>query len=62
VKLLLEIVLAILLHPIAFILAVINIAGRQDLSFLEKVVWAVVCVLWGVGPILYVLVGRGRFW
>ena len=61
-KLLLEILIAIFLHPIAFVLCLINIVGRSDLSGLEKAVWAVVCLVWGVGPILYVLVGRGRFW
>ncbi len=61
-KLLIEILLAIFLHPIAFVLCVINIVGRGDLTTLEKVVWIVVTLIWGVGPILYVLVGRGAFW
>jgi hypothetical protein len=62
VKLLLEILLAIFLHPIAFVLALVNIAGRDDLNGLQKVIWAVVCLFWGIGPILYVLVGGGRLW
>jgi hypothetical protein len=62
VKLLLEIVIAIFLHPIAFVLAVINIVGRNDLTGLQKAVWIVVCLVWGIGPILYVLVGGGRLW
>jgi hypothetical protein len=62
VKLLLEILLAIFLHPIAFVLALINIAGREDLKTLQKVIWAVVCFFWGIGPILYLLVGAGRLW
>ena len=61
-KLLLEILLAIFLHPIAFILALINIAGREDLNTVQKVIWAVVCFFWGIGPILYMLVGGGRLW
>lgn len=61
-KLLLEIVIAIFLHPIAFVLAVINIVGRNDLTGLQKAVWIVVCLVWGIGPILYVLVGGGRLW
>jgi hypothetical protein len=61
-KLLLEIVVAVFLHPIAFVLAVINIAGRNDLTDLQKVIWAVVSFVWGIGPILYVLVGGGRLW
>jgi hypothetical protein len=61
-KLLLEILVAIFLHPIAFILALINILGRDDLTGLQKLVWALVSLVWGVGPILYVLVGGGRLW
>ena len=61
-KLLVEILLAIFLHPIAFVLCLINILGRDDLTAIEKVVWIVVTLVWGVGPILYVLVGRGQMW
>jgi hypothetical protein len=62
VKLLLEVLISIFLHPIAFILALINILGRDDLTGLQKAVWIVVCLIWGVGPILYVLVGGGKLW
>jgi hypothetical protein len=61
-KLLIEILLAIFLHPIAFILCVINILGRSDLTALQKVIWIVVTFVWGIGPILYVLVGGGTMW
>ena len=61
-KLLIEILLAIILHPIAFILCLINILGRGDLGGLQKVVWIVVTFIWGIGPILYVLVGEGTMW
>lgn len=61
-KLLIEILLAIFLHPIAFVLCLINILGRGDLSALQKVVWIVVTFIWGIGPILYVLVGGGSMW
>ena len=61
-KLLLEILLSIILHPIAFVLALINVLGRRDLTGLQKVVWAVVCLVWGIGPILYILVGGGELW
>lgn len=61
-KLLVEILLALLLHPIAFVLCVINILGRRDLSGGRQLVWIVVCLLWGLGPILYVLVGDGEMW
>jgi Phospholipase_D-nuclease N-terminal len=62
VKLLIEILLAIFLHPIAFVLCLVNILGRNDLTALQKVVWIVVTFIWGIGPILYILVGGGRFW
>ena len=61
-KLLIEILLAIFLHPIAFVLCLINILGRSDLSGLQKIVWIVVTLIWGIGPILYVLVGDGTMW
>ena len=61
-KLLVEVLLAIFLHPIAFVLCLINILGRKDLTALQKVVWIVVTLIWGVGPILYLLVGNGTFW
>ena len=61
-KLLLEILVAVFLHPIAFILALVNIAGRGDLSTLKKVVWAVVSLVWGVGPILYIFLADGELW
>ncbi len=61
-KLLVEILLAIFLHPIAFILCLINILGRGDLSGLKKVLWIVITLIWGIGPILYVLLGDGAFW
>lgn len=61
-KLLIEVLLAIFLHPIAVVLAWINLAGRADLTGSQKLVWAIVCLLWGIGPILYILVGNGTLW
>jgi hypothetical protein len=61
-KLLIEILLAIFLHPIAWVLCVVNIVGRNNLSGLAKVVWILVTFVWGVGPILYVLFGGGEMW
>ena len=61
-KLLIEILLAIFLHPVAFLLCLINIVGRRDLTGLQKVLWAVVTFFWGIGPILYILLGNGAFW
>ncbi|MGB8265570.1 MAG: hypothetical protein WCE44_04550 [Candidatus Velthaea sp.] len=61
-KLFLQIVLAVVLHPIAAILMWINLAGRDDLSGAKKILWAVIGVVWGIGPILYILVGDGALW
>jgi hypothetical protein len=61
-KFLLEVLLAIFLHPVAFILCLINLAGRADLNTVQKVIWALVSIFWGVGPILYIMVGGGDLW
>jgi Phospholipase_D-nuclease N-terminal len=61
-KLLIEILLAIFLHPIAFVLCLINILGRSDMNGLQKLVWIVVTFIWGIGPILYMLFGGGEMW
>lgn len=61
-KLILEILIAVILHPIAFILMLLNLIGRSDLSGFKKGAWAVVGLVWGIGPILYVLVADGALW
>ncbi len=61
-KILLECLIAIFLHPIAFILCWIHLAGRTDLNTTQKIIWAIVVVIWGIGPILYILLGQGAFW
>ena len=61
-KLIVEILLAIFLHPLAWVLCVINIVVRTDMSGLKKVLWIVITFFWGIGPILYVLLGDGAFW
>ena len=61
-KLLIEVLLAVFLHPVAFVLCLINILGRHDLSGAQKLVWILVTLIWGIGPILYVLVGGGSLW
>lgn len=61
-KLLIEILLSLILHPIAMILMWINLIARGDMSNFVKVVWFVVSTLWGLGPILYVLVAEGELW
>jgi hypothetical protein len=61
-KLMVEVIISLLLHPLAVILAWINLAGRDDLDGTTKLLWAVICLFWGVGPILYVLLADGRLW
>jgi len=41
---------------------VINIVTRTDMGGLKKVLWIVITFFWGIGPILYVLLGDGAFW
>ncbi len=62
-KVLLQLLVSVFLHPIAVVLAVIHIAGRSDLNAVQKLLWVlVVVVFWGVGPMVYVLFGRGALW
>jgi hypothetical protein len=48
------------LHPLAVVLAWINIAGRSDLSGGRKVAWAIF-VIFPIVPFVYVLTG-GDLW
>jgi hypothetical protein len=59
-KRLLEVLLSIVLHPVALVLMIINVAGRSDLSGSKKVLWIVVGLLWGIGEILYLFLGDGN--
>jgi hypothetical protein len=61
-KLIFEILIAVFLHPIAVVLMWIDLAGREDLGTAQRVIWAIVGLLWGIGPILYILVGDGDLW
>jgi len=61
-KVIVEVLLAIFLHPVAFVLCVINIVDRKDLSGAWKVLWIVISFFWGIGPVLYLLLGGGTFW
>jgi hypothetical protein len=61
-KLLFEILVSIILHPIAMLLMILNLIGRSDIDGGKKLVWALVALLWGVGPILYITVGDGALW
>jgi hypothetical protein len=62
IKFLVEVLIAIFLHPVAFVLAVINIVNRQDMGGLSKVLWIIISFFWGIGPILYILLGGGKLW
>jgi hypothetical protein len=62
VKLLLEILLSIFLHPIAAVLMWINLFGRSDLNSAQKLIWGITGIVWGIGPLLYFLVGGGELW
>jgi len=61
-KLLFEILLSLVLHPIAMVLMWINLIARGDMSTFVKIVWFIVSLIWGLGPILYVLVSEGALW
>jgi hypothetical protein len=52
--------LVCILHPLAMILAWINILGRRDLGDLAKVAWIVFCIF-PIVPFIYVLTG-GDLW
>ena len=53
-------VLVCFLHPIAVVLAWINLLGRDDLTGLQKLAWAVFMIV-PVVPFVYVLTG-GDLW
>ncbi|MDQ6826370.1 MAG: hypothetical protein M3Z14_04115 [Candidatus Eremiobacteraeota bacterium] len=61
-KMVLEVLLSLVLHPLAMLLMWLNLAGRSDLTAERKVVWFLVSLLWGLGPILYLLVDDGSLW
>ena len=48
------------LHPLAVVLAWINLAGRGDLRFAQKLAWGVFVII-PVVPFVYVLTG-GDLW
>jgi hypothetical protein len=53
-------VLVCFLHPLAVVLGWINLLGRDDLSGVRKLVWAVFMIV-PVVPFVYVLTG-GDLW
>ncbi len=61
-KLILEVVISLVLHPLAMLLMWLNLAGRGDLPSERKIVWFLVSIIWGIGPILYLLIDNGSLW
>ncbi|MBV8726211.1 MAG: hypothetical protein JO233_00380 [Candidatus Eremiobacteraeota bacterium] len=61
-KLFFEILISVILHPIAMILMWINLLARDDLEPSRKLIWFIVSIIWGLGPILYLLVEDGSLW
>jgi hypothetical protein len=62
-KLALEILVAVVLHPLAVILVWINLVGRKDISGLTKLLWAILALIFPIlGPILYLLITHGDLW
>jgi len=61
-KLFFEILISIILHPIAMILMWINLVARTDLDSTRKLIWFIVSIIWGLGPILYLLIEDGNLW
>jgi hypothetical protein len=60
-KVILEILVAVILHPVAVILMWINLAGRDDLNVVQKIIWAVLAIV-PIVPIIYSIVGGGALW
>jgi hypothetical protein len=52
--------LVCILHPLAVVLAWIDVARRRDLGTMARVAWAVFLIV-PIVPFLYVLVG-GQLW
>lgn len=61
-KLFLEILISIILHPVALVLMWINLIVREDMAMPKKIIWAIAGIVWGLGPILYILVADGGLW
>jgi hypothetical protein len=57
-----EVAVAIIIPPLATLLAWRNIVRRRDLAGPLRGWWAVMCLLPSLGPLLYVGIGRGQLW
>jgi hypothetical protein len=57
-----QIMLAVLVQPLAAILMWINLSGRTDLGPRRKAFWACASFVWIFGPLAYIMIGGGRLW
>lgn len=53
---------AIIIPPLATLLAWRDIVRRRDLSGPLRGWWALMCLIPSLGPLMYVGIGRGRLW
>jgi Phospholipase_D-nuclease N-terminal len=58
----LEVAIAIVIPPLAMVLAWMDIVRRRDLAAPHRGVWVVLCMIPVVGPLLYIGVGGGQLW
>ncbi len=61
-KVLIEVLLSLFLHPVAMVLMWINVLARRDLGFFQKFLWILVSIVWGIGPLVYIFLGGGDLW
>ncbi len=61
-KVLIEVLLSLFLHPVAMVLMWINVLARRDLGFFRKFLWILVSLVWGIGPLVYIFLGGGDLW
>jgi uncharacterized Tic20 family protein len=61
-KILIEVLISLILHPLAVVLVWIDLLGRSDIGGAKKLIWAVISLVWGIGPILYMVLGDGELW
>ncbi len=57
-----EVIISLILHPLAVLRLWIRLAERTDLTPLQKAVWAVVGLLCDVDPLPDLLVRDGHLW
>ena len=60
-KFIFECLLSVFLHPVAVVLAWMNVLSRSDLRFVKRVLWCLV-ILIPFGPIVYLVLSDGSLW